>query len=234
MASPEPTPQPTPTEQLQDDAAVIAQLSVAIAEATTIAELVLPPALLALLLRMGLRRDAIQAAAALTLRGPLYRTPARGSRASGTAAAQVAAQEPEMRARYLLAAARRITRDLRTVTPRRPGEKPPPPGQRLADAIRRERRFWRQHLDAQRNRRRAAHEVDLVALVSPWMQWQTANDARVEQDCRHLAGRTFTIADPPRLDGHVVWPGAVHPHCRCRAVPVVDPALFGSAPTITY
>jgi len=210
----------------------VGALAVFLAEATITTVMTLPPYLYSKLLRLGLRRDAIQAAATLTLRGPYFRRPPRGPRAGGTAAAQVAQMEPEMRARYLIAAARRITKDLRTIVPTGPGEKPRTAAERLVDAIRRERRYWRQHVDAQRNRRQAAHAVDQATQASPHWQWVTAGDSRVEADCRRFAGRTFTIATPPMLHGHPVWPGAVHPHCRCRAISTFDPALFGSAPTV--
>lgn len=233
MASPQPVDQPTDDGLSKGEQEAVAALTAFIAEAVLVEAVTLPPRIYARLLRLGLRRDAVQAAATLTLRAPFFRTHARGPRSGGTAAAQVAAQEPELRARYLLAAARRITRDLRTIVPTKPGETPPTVAQRLTDALRRERRHWRAHVDAQRNRRQAAREVDRLAQVSPWWEWQTANDARVEADCRRFAGRTFTVADPPRLNGRVVFPGAVHPHCRCRAVGTFDPSLFGSAPTVS-
>lgn len=211
---------------------MVGALATFLAEAAVTTVVALPPYLYVRLLRLGFRRDAIQAAATLTLRTPFFRRPQHGPRTGGTAAAQVAAAEPEMRARYLINAARRITRDLRTVIPAKPGERPRTAQDRLRDALRRERRYWRMHVDAQRNRRTSAHAVDTATAQSPHWQWVTAGDARVEADCRRFAGRTFTIADPPRLNGRPVWPGAVHPHCRCTAVATFDPRLFGSAPTV--
>lgn len=231
MASPQPAPdQPTPPSDAEE--AAVGALATFLAEAVITTVVVLPPYLYSKLLRLGLRRDAIQAAATLTLRAPFFRRPQRGPRTGGTAAAQVAATEPEMRARYLINAARRITRDLRTVIPTPPGGTPRTAAERLVDALRRERRYWRMHVNAQRNRRTSAHAVDTATALSPHWQWVTAGDARVEADCRRFAGRTFTIADPPILDGRPVWPGAVHPHCRCHAVATFDPRLFGSAPTV--
>ena len=230
MTAPQPDEQPAPPDDTEQ--AALGALTTFLAEAALTGVVVIPPEIYRRLLRLHLHPAAIRAAAALTLRGPLFRRPQRGPRTAGTAAALVAAGEPEMRARYLIAAARRITRDLRTVVPTPSGGTPATLADRLRDALRRERQFWRMHVDAQRNRRASAHAVDEVTAVSPWWQWQTAGDARVEADCRRFAGRTFTVAAPPMLDGHPVFPGAVHPRCRCRAVSTFDPRLFGSAPTV--
>lgn len=233
MTAPQPdTAATAPTDAEQ---AVVGALTTFLAEATLTGVVVLPPYLYSKLLRLHLHPAAIRAAATLTLRGPLFRRPQRGPRTgtTDTAAALVAAGEPEMRARYLLAAAKRITRDLRTIIPTPPGQPAPSLTDRVRDALRRERRYWRQHVDAQRNRRQSAQAVDDVTQLSPWWQWRTAGDARVEADCRRFAGRTFTVANPPMLDGRPVFPGAVHPHCRCVAVTTFDPRLFGSAPTVT-
>jgi SPP1 gp7 family putative phage head morphogenesis protein len=114
---------------------------------------------------------------------------------------RVASEEPEYRAAYLLAAARRLTlakteRD-------------------YASALDKERRYLDMHVGAGRGRRAAARKVDEVSEADgPLLVWRTQNDNRVDSRCAMLEGRLFTAADPP--DG--VYPGAVHPRCRCFAV----------------
>ncbi len=224
------SPQPTDPQALTDgEQHALAALTGFLAEAALVGTIALPPYVYAKLLALGLDRRAIRAAAALTLRGPIFRRPASGPRQTGTAQAQTAAQEPAMRALYLLNAATRMTRDLRTLIPPRPGEKLPPAAQRLADALRRERRYWRMHVDAQRRRRVAAHAVDKIAQNAPtsWLAWQTMDDSRVDSDCRALAGTVFPLDQPPTVHGRPTFPGQVHPRCRCIA------RAFGATPIRT-
>jgi SPP1 gp7 family putative phage head morphogenesis protein len=235
MTVPLTQPQPADTSATPEERAVGA-LATFLAEASLVAAVALPPYLFAQLLRLGFRRSALKAALAIGLRGPLFHRPARGTPA-GTAAGQVADTEPELRARYILNAARRITDDLDTVLPERVGpdglvQPPPTEADRLEGATRREATYFDQHVNAQRNRRATAHAVDQVATESPWMQWVTANDDRVEADCRSLAGHVFSIDSPPLVHGRPTWPGAVHPRCRCTAAPF-GVTLLGQQPTIT-
>lgn len=219
MTSPQPADQPGLSDT---ENAVLVALATFLTETALVGATALPLYLLLRMTGLGLDRRAVQAAAALTLRPPIFRTPASGPRKGNTAAALMARQEPRLRALYLLNAAKRITTDLRTVIPPTPGRPAVTPKQQLADALRRERRYWRLHVDAQRKRRDAARAVDgvLVEAPSPWLVWQTRNDTRVEVDCRHLSGSVFTLDDPPILDGRLVLPGTVHPACRCIARPL--------------
>jgi SPP1 gp7 family putative phage head morphogenesis protein len=114
---------------------------------------------------------------------------------------RVATEEPEYRAAYLLAAARRLS------AAKTRGD--------YANALDKERRYLDMHVKAGRGRRAAARKVDEVSEADgPLLVWRTKGDNRVDQRCAMLEGRLFTAADPP--DG--VYPGAVHPRCRCWAV----------------
>jgi SPP1 gp7 family putative phage head morphogenesis protein len=211
VASPQPAPdQPGPSGV---EIAVIATLETALLEGALVAGTAIPLYLILRLTALGIDRRAARAALRLGLTDPVHLP--RRLRTLGTAAAKTAAAEPGIRARYIVDAAKRITKSLTVL-----GDDP----HALGTAIRAERRFFRQHLDATRNRRRAAQAVDRVARTSPWLIWTTANDARVEPECRGLAGTLFTIDQPPVVDGRPVWPGSVHPHCRCTA------SAFGATP----
>lgn len=207
MTSPQPDQQPTGLSGTEQ--AVVDTLTTALIEGSLVAGTAIPLYLLLRLMGAGSNRQAARAAIRLGLSEPVGRK--AGPKVAGTAIGQVRAAEPQLRALYILNAAKRITDAM--------GH-----GATLFTAVRAERRFFDQHRQAARNRRRAARAVDEAAADSPFLYWQTANDSRVEADCRHLAGTLFTVADPPKLDGRVVWPGTVHPRCRCKALP------FGASP----
>lgn len=207
-------PQPAPDEGLSNlEIAVLTALETALLEGALVAGTAVPLALMARLTALGLDRRAVRAAARLALSEPL--TLPRNLRVRRTATARTAAAEPGIRARYLFNAAKRITANLRLL-----GQDP----HALLTAVRDERRYLGQHLDATRNRRKAAQQVDRIAAGSPWLVWKTAGDARVEPECAALSGELFTVDQPPVVNGRPVYPGAVHPHCRCRA------ATFGATP----
>lgn len=138
------------------------------------------------------------------------RTPALASALAG---------EDTYRAAYLLAAATRVQR----AVDRRPA------GQSQAEALRqaaqRERQFYRQHLDAQARRRQVAAQVDVAALrhgvpfidgatgvATKLVGWHARLDDKTSPECRAADGANFPANRPPQIG----WPGAVHPHCRCR------------------
>lgn len=215
-------PQPTPDDGLSGtEDAVVAALEAALLDGALVAGTAIPLYLLVRMRALGIDDHATKAAARLALSEPVH-VPRR-LRVLRTATAQVKAAEPGIRARYLLNAAKRISANLRLLT-----NDP----HALITAIRDERRYLRQHFDAIRNRRRAARKVDEAALKSPWLQWVTAGDTRVEPECRALSGSLFTVDNPPTVDGRPVFPGAVHPHCRCRALPFGATPL-GAARTVT-
>lgn len=131
-------------------------------------------------------------------------TPA-GSPMTSTAR-QAKADEPTMRAQYILTAAKRLTR-----------------AQTLDvydQALRLEQTYLEQHRGAGQNRVKAAQALDEIAAKhGPWLQWIAVLDQRTTPDCRALNGRLFTIDNLP--NGQI--PGAVHPRCRCRAAPFFPP-----------
>jgi hypothetical protein len=211
------SPQPAPDQQqglTGTEQAVVDALTTALLEGTLVAGTAIPLYLLLRLTGLGIDKRAARAAIRLGLTDPV-RIP-RNLRVRGTATSRVAAAEPGIRARYILNAAKRITANLRHV-----GEEPGG----LLTALREERRYLAQHIDAARNRRRAARAVDAVARTSPFMYWRAVLDGRTTEDCRSLNGTLFTIADPPRdAMGRALLPGMVHSRCRCYAVP------FGASP----
>jgi hypothetical protein len=89
---------------------------------------------------------------------------------------------------------------------------------RSPSSLQTERRYLAQHVDAERGRREAAQRVDVVAsLFGPELGWYNPDDKKTSEGCRAMIGRNFTVADPPTVEGHKAYPGAVHPACRCRA-----------------
>lgn len=212
------SPQPAPDEQFTGgEVAVIAALETALLTGALVAGTALPLYLLLRMRALGLDDRASRAATRLALSEPLAKTRGR------SAVARVAAGEIRYRAAYLLNAAKRIGKSLQLL-----GDDP----HALATAVRAERRYRDQHLAAAQNRRRAARAADRVALRSPWLQWSTVLDGRAEPECRALNGELFTVDHPPQVAGSPVYPGAVHPNCRCRAVPFGATPL-GAARTVT-
>lgn len=86
-------------------------------------------------------------------------------------------------------------------------------GVMLDQAIAKESRFLVLHNAAQLNRRNAAEAVD-KASVGGVCGWKAVMDAKTSAECRAANGRNFRVDHPPSIG----WPGAVHPHCRCRPV----------------
>ena len=143
-----------------DDAAV-AFLAMFLRSPT--ATTVLPEHLVTVLTGLGLQRDAVLAAARLVLTEPA--TQSAGYRTAMVRT--VVQQEPELRARYLLSAAKRLTAgSLNGVFPQ---------------ALRVEQTYADQQQAAARNRVRAATAYDTAtAKAGPngKLQWHTAEDDR--------------------------------------------------------
>lgn len=119
---------------------------------------------------------------------------------AGPASRLTAAAEPSYRAAYLLAAARRVQALIDA-------------GMSRQDAVAAERRFAVAHRSAQANRRRAAVAVDQqAARHGVVLGWYARMDARTSAECAAANGKNFTATRPPLIG----YPGAVHPHCRCR------------------
>jgi SPP1 gp7 family putative phage head morphogenesis protein len=169
----------------------------------------LPPNLIAELVALGISRRAARKAGALALSVRLTGRSRYGSPAPYAGmplTRRVASEEPGLRARYVIAAARRLTEDDSDA------------------AVKREQNYLAMHVAAGRRRRAAAALVDVVASKSgPWLVFRTQHDDRVDGQCAALDGRIFNIDSPP--DGKI--PGAVHPRCRCYAT------AWGGAPLRT-
>lgn len=110
---------------------------------------------------------------------------------------RVAADEPEMRAQYLLAAARRLTQARAEHT--------------YSAALEAEKRYLDAHVAAGRKRRAAARRIDELGAGGQMLVWRAVMDDRTTPECAALNGRLFTAGDPPGI------PGAMHARCRCTA-----------------
>ena len=196
-----------------DDAAV-AFLAMFLRSPAATTSTALPEHLVTMLTGLGLQRDAVLSAARLVLTEPT--THPAGYRTAMVRT--VTAQEPELRARYLLSAAKRLTAgSLNGVFPQ---------------ALRVEQTYADQQRAAARNRVRAATAYDTAtAKAGPngKLQWHTAEDDRVTPDCAALNGRIFDPGDPP--NGELA--GAVHARCRCFVTAATDtfsplPLLFAT------
>lgn len=83
---------------------------------------------------------------------------------------------------------------------------------RLREALAAERRWAVAHLQAQRNRQRAAATVDAEAAIRGLvLGWHARNDKITSRECRAAHGRNFRADQMPAIG----YPGMVHPHCRC-------------------
>ena len=118
---------------------------------------------------------------------------------SATASSEASGLEPSFRAAYVLAASRRID-----------GLS----GDDLREALRRERGYFNQHIEAMRKRRSAASQVDLMrARYGDELGWYAKMDSLTSAECRQANGKNFSASRIPGIG----FPGAVHPNCRCRA-----------------
>lgn len=164
----------------------------------------LPPAMVAQLMALGIPARAAREAGALGLSVRLTGRTKYGSPVATdgmTVLRRVSSEEPTMRARYVLAAARRLAQAIA--------------GDDYDAALKREQNYLSLHVEAGRKRRAAAALVDAVLKhsVTGFLRWNTQQDSRVDSKCRALEGRLFTADHLP--DGQI--PGAVHPRCRCFA-----------------
>ncbi len=81
-----------------------------------------------------------------------------------------------------------------------------------------ERIYWSMHRKANRKRSASADLVSRTAGQTGFatiLGWSAAMDDRTSAECRAADGRNFYVAKPPMIG----YPGAVHPHCRCKPVP---------------
>lgn len=107
------------------------------------------------------------------------------------------------RARYILAAARRLA---------------------TGEPIAAERRLFNAHLAAERRRQDAARAVDAAAArYGPILGWNSEKDERTTPACREAHGQNFLAAKPPAIG----WPGTLHGgNCRCIPVAPWSQALL--------
>lgn len=197
-----------PPQEEQDDnpavEAVVVALALYLVSPAAVAAKRLPASLTAQLARLGFAAVAIRTAARLALSIPLASdTRRRRTRYRGVTAAQrVAVNEPVLRARYLVGAARRLT------AANEAG--------RFDPALESEKRYLAGHQEAGALRRAAAARYDAAAARSTtgYLIWRTKGDTRVTPDCRALEGQIFPRTDPPGI------PGAQHIRCRCWVDPV--------------
>lgn len=174
----------------------------------------LPAEILAALVAAGFNRLAAGMAGEITLKHSLpgrTRSGSPGRTSEMSAAQQVAAEEPEMRAEFLLASADRLSEAVDSGT--------------LEAATVKEERYVAQHVAAGKNRRKAAQKLDGLAAKSDYLIWRTVMDKNTTPDCAALNNRVFLAAAPPGL------PGAMHPKCRCTAEPTSGPLVNWGAIT---
>lgn len=187
-----------------DEAAVLAELVTWFASKEAIAATELPERLIGVLVKFGLARRAVVQVGKMVLAKPLTGRSRHGSPRpfeGMPSTRRVASEEPEFRARYVLAATRRLTAAVAA--------------DEYEAVLARERHYLDLHVAAGRGRRAAARRVDQVAATEgPLLVWRTKGDRRVDPRCAAMEGRLFTADHPP--DG--LLPGTVHPKCRCFAV----------------
>lgn len=196
-------------------AAVLAALVAYFASQAAISAGLMPIALVQRLVGIGIAPRAARAAGRLALSVPMTGRSRYGAPTAPTAGASMArraaAEEPAMRARYVLNAARRLTGGLVAGS--------------FLDDLRAEQRYLGQHLAAGRNRAQAARSLDEAAAksASGWLRWRTHPEkGDVTAACDALNGKLFTRDNLPVAaeEGQVprpVYPGAMHPKCKCTA-----------------
>lgn len=131
----------------------------------------------------------------------------------GPAGRHVAAGADERRAAFGQASRDRIAQAVQ-----HPGEQFPVATSTLDTALERERRFFAQHLNAERTRQDAARRVDATAarLGVTRLGWRARLDGRTTPACAAAHGNNFDVARPPALG----YPGTPHGGtCRCKPGP---------------
>lgn len=189
----------TPVEQ-----AVVAAVAAYLATRAAVQAVALPTALVSRLASLGLSTRAVRAAGRLTLDPPLTGRTRWGSPARRygrqTMVRRMAAAEPTMRAKYLLAASKRLTAAIVA------GE--------FTAGLARERRYLSLHRKAGQRRAKVAREYDRVARNATYLKWVTTG-TNVDPHCASRAGMVWHVDNPPMPP-----PGAVHPWCKCKSMPL--------------
>lgn len=111
--------------------------------------------------------------------------------------------EVTRRARYILAAARRLN---------------------AGEPLKAENRLLNAHLAAERRRRGAGQRIDAAAAkYGTLLGWYARKDRRTTADCAAAHGCNFLATAPPAIG----WPGTLHGgNCRCEPGPPWSQALL--------
>jgi SPP1 gp7 family putative phage head morphogenesis protein len=182
------------------ESGLLARLTAWFASRDAIAATQLSEDLVAQLVAAGLDHRAVTTVGEMVLDRPLTGRSRHGAPTGFEgmpATRRVAAEEPRMRAEYLLAAAQRLSEAVKKG--------------RYDQALDSEKRYLDAHVAAGRNRRRAAVRLDELGKDGQTLVWRTVMDQHTTPECAALNGRIFSADDPPGI------PGAMHSRCRCTA-----------------
>jgi hypothetical protein len=140
----------------------------------------------------------------------------------GPATAMAARLNLARRAQFLVAAARRISTDIRQAR-----SEDTPLADILQDIMTRERRYYGQHLQAIWQRNLAASRVDSASMLyGRLLGWNTVHDSHTTRECKAADGHNFWADAMPFIG----YPGMTHPQCRCwPGRPFAGAAILPSA-----
>jgi SPP1 gp7 family putative phage head morphogenesis protein len=206
------TPQQPPPSYAQQDAEVAAIAAALVTAISAVAALQM--------IRLELRRSnrlAYERRSALywrALGGALevaFQMPPEAAGVTGPATIYTARLNQLRRAQMIYAMGDRLLGDLTEARSRGQSIR-----QALAAGVSRERRYFGMHVGAMWNRARAAQQADLASWsYGDLLGWWSVRDKKTSPECRAAHGKNFLVTDMP----YIGFPGAVHPHCRCIAVP---------------
>lgn len=126
------------------------------------------------------------------------------------AARRVGGDGPTYRALYLVNAAKRLTKAVKS------------PDLTVGDQLAKERRYFQQHKTAQTEREQAAQRIDAATnSYGPILGWYARLDERTTPECRAANRRNFRPDQPPAIG----LPGLKHSgRCRCWPGPPIPGA----------
>jgi hypothetical protein len=198
----------------QEEEAALVALAAFLASVAAVRAVTLPGYLVDRMVSLGLNRRAVRAAGKLTLEPALTGRTRWGSPISRfgpqTMVRRMAAAEPTMRARYLLAAAVRMTKAAAAGA--------------FTSGLSREQTYLDAHRRAGQRRARVAREYDETARGQQFLRWNAIFDKATTPDCAAMDGSIWSVDRPPMPP-----PGAVHPYCRCTAEPAGTPSTAQAA-----
>lgn len=117
-----------------------------------------------------------------------------------SAEGEAAKLEGYFRGLYVLNSSRRINDKVSRGVPTR-------------DALAQEAVFFRQHMEAVKNRAESAKAVDRMARrYGPLLGWHARLDSRTSPECRAANGKNFSPTTRPAIG----YPSSVHLYCRCK------------------